>query len=213
MRGQIYLITNLINSKKYVGQTTKTMEERFEGHLKDARKEDCKNRPLYAAFNKYGIENFKVELLEEVKDSTMLNEREVFWIKELDTYGQNGYNSTMGGDGKLLYDHTEILELYNLGYSVPQVADKIGCDQTSVLKVLKANGIKSRRCSHKVDQFDLAGNYIQTFDSTNEARNWLINQGITENKKAGGFILEVCKKIKKSAYSYIWKFTPIPKLR
>lgn len=46
--------------------------------------------------NKYGVENFIVEELEYVKDENILSEREVYWIKELETYG---YNATKGGDG------------------------------------------------------------------------------------------------------------------
>ena len=69
--------------------------------------------------NKYGIENFIIEELEYVEDENVLSEREIYWIEELGTYGSSGYNATKGGDGHTLYDHNEILELYQLGYSVP----------------------------------------------------------------------------------------------
>ena len=52
--------------------------------------------------NKYGVENFIVEELEYVKDENILSEREVYWIKELETYGSKGYNATKGGDGTQL---------------------------------------------------------------------------------------------------------------
>lgn len=179
--GKIYIITNSINNKKYIGQTKTSLEKRLYNHCKDAKRKDRENRPLYAAFNKYGIENFKITLLEEVSSNAYLNDREKFWIKELNTFGKNGYNSTLGGDGTLIYDHKKILELYNMGYSVPMVANKINCDPTTVLKVLKVHGIKSRGNSHQIDQYDKIGNYIQTFDSTSEARNWLIYHQITKN--------------------------------
>ena len=57
--GYIYKITNLINNKLYIGQTKKTIEERFKAHIKVARQH--KNRYLYDAMNKYGYENFKIE--------------------------------------------------------------------------------------------------------------------------------------------------------
>lgn len=63
------------------------------------KKERCEKRPLYDAMNKYGVENFIVEELEYVKDENILSEREVYWIKELETYGSKGYNATKGGDG------------------------------------------------------------------------------------------------------------------
>ena len=43
------------------------------------------------------------------------------------------------------------------------------CSQTNVDKVLKSNGIKPRGRSKMVEQWDKAGNYIQTFDSTSLA--------------------------------------------
>lgn len=118
----IYCITNLINSKKYVGKTTQSIEKRFLEHCNDAKRKRCAKRPLYDAFNKYGIENFIIEELEEVTDEYKLSEREIYWINELQTYGRTGYNATKGGDGSIIYDHNEILELYNLGYSVKQVS-------------------------------------------------------------------------------------------
>lgn len=68
----------------------------YRKDCKDSRKERCEKRPLYDAMNKYGVENFIVEELEYVKDENILSEREVYWIKELETYG---YNATKGGDG------------------------------------------------------------------------------------------------------------------
>lgn len=62
--------------------------------------------------NKYGIENFIVEELEYVEDEAILSEKEIYWIKELETYGSKGYNATKGGDGTIIYNHTEIIELY-----------------------------------------------------------------------------------------------------
>ena len=205
--GYIYVITNLINSKKYVGKTDFTIEERWKEHCQDSQKERCNKRPLYDAMNKYGIENFKIEEIEYIEDDSKLSEREIYWINELQTYGHNGYNATMGGDGKILYDHNEIIELYNLGYSVPQISEKIGCERSTINKVLKAQGIKSRGKSNIINQFDLAGNYIQTFDSAREAALWIIDNKISSGKinSIRGFIRQCCKGNKSSAYGYKWQ--------
>ena len=164
--GYIYCITNLINSKKYIGQTVNSVQERWKDHCRARKYHKRKNAPLYDAFDKYGIENLKIEELEYVEDNSKLSDREIYWIKELQTYGRNGYNATKGGEGTILYDHNEIIELYNLGYSTQQIADKIHCSQTNVDKVLRSNGIKSRGRSKMVEQWDKAGNFVQTFDST-----------------------------------------------
>ena len=208
--GYVYCITNLINSKRYVGKTISTIDERWREHCQDSQKERCEKRPLYDAMNKYGIENFKIEELEYIEDDSQLSEREIFWINELQTYGRNGYNATLGGDGKCLYDHMEIIELYKLGYSITKITDKLNCDPSTIRKVLKANGIKSRRNSKIVDQFDLAGNYIQTFDSTMEAAEWLRDKGITKSKTASKEISACCNGKRKTIYGYKWSFKKIP---
>ena len=89
--------------------------------------------------NKYGVENFIIEELEYIKDDNKLSEREIYWINELQTYGRN---ATKGGDGTILYDHNEIVELYNLGYSTRQIASKLNCDISTIQKVLKASNLE-----------------------------------------------------------------------
>ena len=57
--GYIYKITNTINNKIYIGQTSKTIEERFKAHISKAKQHI--NRYLYDAMNHYGYENFIIE--------------------------------------------------------------------------------------------------------------------------------------------------------
>lgn len=212
--GYIYLITNLINSKKYVGKTTNTIKERWQEHCQDSQKERYEKRPLYDAFNKYGIENFKIEQLEYVKDDSKLSEREIYWINELQTYGRMGYNATKGGDGKILYDHNEIIELYNLGYTQKQIADKLGCIDETVRNVLKAHNIdssKNYKESLLVDQFDLAGNYIQTFSNCSEAARYMLEIGKSSNLNSATSGIQMCAKGKrKSACGYKWVLKKLP---
>lgn len=98
--GYIYKIVNTINGKIYVGQTTKSIEERWQQHKIKAKQHP--NRYLYDAMNHYGVENFKIESIEECENS-LLNEREQYWIRYLHSYylddNSNGYNMTLGGDG------------------------------------------------------------------------------------------------------------------
>ena len=90
----IYLITNKVNGKQYVGQSA-DIEGRWKKHIRDINNYDC---VIYRALRKYGIENFSFEVLEEC-DVDKLDEREIYWINELDTY-KNGYNMTLGGGGR-----------------------------------------------------------------------------------------------------------------
>ena len=209
--GYIYCITNLINSKRYIGKTTKNVQERFQEHCRDSKKERCEKRPLYDAMNKYGIENFIVEQLEEVENNTLLSDREIYWINELQTYGSNGYNATKGGDGKILYNHNEIIELARLGYTIKQITLKLKCNNRTVENVLKANGVKFRKRNTKIIvQYDLAGNYIQLFWGSSEVQNWLIENGLTNSKRACTSVNKCCIGKLQSAFGYIWKYLPEP---
>lgn len=92
--GAIYVITNHINNKQYVGQTSRTIEKRYKEHLYAA----CMESPAMAidkAIKKYGKDNFSISQLEEC-DNSQLDEKEIYWINELDTY-HLGYNMTRGG--------------------------------------------------------------------------------------------------------------------
>ena len=66
MKAGIYKITNLINSKVYIGQS-RNIEERWKEHIEKGNNQNSEeyNYPLYQAFRKYGIDNFKFEILEE----------------------------------------------------------------------------------------------------------------------------------------------------
>lgn len=91
--GSIYLLTNKLDGMKYVGQTTRTVEERFKEH------EWCKTSHIGNAIRKYGKNNFTKEILEECENQEQLNEREIFWIAHFNCRYPNGYNHTEGGEG------------------------------------------------------------------------------------------------------------------
>lgn len=87
----IYQITNVVNFKCYIGKTTKTAEHRFKRHCCNSKKG---NTHLYRAMRKFGLDKFTVTVLEETTPE-LLNDREQFWISELNPH----YNMTSGGDG------------------------------------------------------------------------------------------------------------------
>lgn len=118
----IYKITNLINNKSYIGQSVK-IEERWNEHKIDSfnKNADTYNSLFYKAIRKYGLENFKFEVLEECLQE-QLNEREKYWITHYHTWvGDDkcqGYNLTTGGEGvglKLIkLNQNEIDEIVDL---------------------------------------------------------------------------------------------------
>lgn len=77
----------------YVGQTIKSLSERFNQHFSTAEKRPRACPKLYAKLNKYPHNEFNIQLIE---CSELGDERERFWIKELDTK-LNGCNVADGG--------------------------------------------------------------------------------------------------------------------
>lgn len=96
----VYILTNSINNKKYIGKTKGSLAARMASHKSEARKEKPKQR-VHRAIKKYGWENFTVGVLENNIDSLEnLNKKEMFYIGSHNTTDPNiGYNFTIGGDG------------------------------------------------------------------------------------------------------------------
>jgi len=89
----IYCITNLINNKKYVGLSTKTVEESKNYYGSGIL--------ISKSLKKNGKINFKKEILENNLTIDIICEREIYWIKEIDCKYPNGYNLCDGGQGTL----------------------------------------------------------------------------------------------------------------
>jgi group I intron endonuclease len=100
----IYLYTNKINKKQYVGQA-QDLHLRHLGHLSNA-KHSYSASCIDLAINKYGIENFTLEIIEYVNEE-FSNEAEKFWIADLNTLVPNGYNIRPGGKTTRGWKHTE----------------------------------------------------------------------------------------------------------
>lgn len=96
----IYKITNQINQKSYIGYNSAEKDTRWRDHTRDYLKGAQSNKLLYRAMKKYRIENFLYERIEEnIVSIEILKEREIFWIDYYRSYGDFGYNMTIGGDG------------------------------------------------------------------------------------------------------------------
>lgn len=211
----IYKITNQINRKAYIGKTMKTIEERWQEHCHDYARARCEKRPLYAAMKKYGIENFTIEQIEECSDKA-LNERECFWIEYYGTF-KNGYNATLGGDGRAYIDYDLVVINYNQLQNAEAVAKLMGISRDSVINILHARKIPiksgyeiAREQNGKIVQMHnkQTGDFIQSFATTTDAAKWLIENKLTNCKLTTirYHITEVCTGKRKSAAGFIWKY-------
>jgi len=89
MAGTIYLVTNNLNGKQYVGQTIVAGNKVGHGYM------------VTAAYKKYGKENFTYETIcSDLDNKAILNFAERFWIKVMDSRTPNGYNIEHGGSSK-----------------------------------------------------------------------------------------------------------------
>lgn len=203
----IYKITNQINGKIYIGKTLKTIPERWKEHCRDYKRERCEKRPLYDAMNKYGIENFIIEEVEECSPD-ILNNREVYWIEQYGSF-KYGYNATKGGDGKHYIDYDLIYSLYKEGKNQKEIVAIVNCSTDTVRYVLENNGIpkeeRIRRSkeSHSIPIAMLDKNtneILKVFPSAGEAGRYL------KKNVGNAHIIAVCKGKRKTAYGYSWKY-------
>lgn len=144
-------------------------------------KDGCKDRPLYQAMKEYGIENFSVETLEETENP---EEREKYWIEYFSSF-KNGYNATIGGDGKLpnqSYYHTSKI-ISNDKEDVHFIVRWV--DILKASKELTANGMKLYLYLAKnPDGYSFyfsPADFCQTYDITDRtfrrAREELVEKG------------------------------------
>lgn len=207
--GYIYKITNTINNKIYIGQTRYTIQKRWIEHCETSSR---LNYPLYKAMRKYGQDNFIIEEIEQISDE-LLNEREIYWISFYNSYAPSGYgyNVTLGGEGNRLYEQKQIYEMWDNGLCITEISEQTGADRhivTDILKSYKNYSIEeSEKRGHeflwskrgrKVNQYDLKGNYITTFNSLMDAQR---QTGIAQKN-----IFSVVSHKSYSAGGYQWKY-------
>nr|DAG95849.1 MAG TPA: intron associated endonuclease [Herelleviridae sp.] len=129
LKKYIYKITNTINGKIYIGQTN-DLNRRIREH-KNCGYGTVKNKPLYDAIKKYGIDAFTFE---EIEYTENYNEREQYWIDYYDTTNSNnGYNISIvdiPNNHKNELSNDELYRLYddlkNLDNSYKMLAEKYG---------------------------------------------------------------------------------------
>lgn len=144
--GSIYRIENILNGKNYIGQTTRDINLRFKEHILESK--NPKTR-LHIAMHRYGIENFKLYLLDKCPISE-LNTKEIYYINMYDSYVE-GYNSTKGGGNtksrlfSLEDSRQEILDLYTEDkYSINTIAKSYNVDKKVIKNLIIACGYQLR---------------------------------------------------------------------
>ena len=119
-----------------------TVHERFMAHMKPSTHKKKGTYKIYNAINKYGAENFYVETLEENIPIEELDEKEIEYIAKYDSYN-NGYNSTPGGDGRIinkLNNEEDLLSLAQSGMRTKELAEIFDVSIATILRTLHKLG-------------------------------------------------------------------------
>lgn len=190
------------NGKKYIGQTKRTIEQRA-----GANGYCYHDSPLvHNAIQKYGWDNIKKEILEDSLTLEEANDREMYYIKLYQTTDENfGYNISVGGDGNRKSDYEWIYELWLEGKTIGEIKEITQYSKKVIEQALgqyNINGsIRIARSAGQylaktIHQYDMAGKYIQTFSSINEAER------VTGTPHTN--IIKVLKGERKSANKFRW---------
>lgn len=228
--GYIYLINNIINDKKYIGQTTRTIDIRWTQH-KSTSKTTPRDSILYRAIRKYGEENFTITELEKIETATydelrdILNSKEQYYIKLYNTYKGYGYNSTSGGDNttdfaKLEVDAYDLDGNYLRSFDSCTEADQHynlwtgACSKCCRGIIKQTKQLTFRYKGEPFDKFDIyhykRSKYIYQFDDFGVLLNKYPNLSIaTASVNENGRYTAIKEAIKKhiKAYGYYWSDT------
>lgn len=208
----IYKLTNKINNKKYIGQTYRIPEERWDDHRRNAGQH---NTPIANAIKKYGWDNFKAEVIDTAVTQKEANEKERYWISYFKTcievYGKEaqGYNLTPGGDGvpKLTPEEDKyIYELWQQNYYMKDIGKIINRDEITIKRALLRMGITQEEIHNRhsyvyrtVYVYNLKGELINTFPSLKDA-------GLAYPNINRSNISEVIRHIKVSTHQLIFLY-------
>ena len=197
--GWIYIITNNVNKKSYIGQTKNDPDKRWKQHLrKESRCTLLKN-----ALIKYGVESFSFCILLETENE-YLDESEKETILLHNTLSPHGYNLKEGGSTgkfsdevrkKMSDDRTGCRHWHFGGTNSEETRERIRGAKTN--KPTGRIGDK-HPMSKKVDQYSLKGEFIQTFDNS-----IIAGETVKRSKDAIRF---ACKKEGRTSGGFIWKF-------
>lgn len=196
----IYLRTNLVNGKKYIGQT-KDLKRRERDWRK--LKTNYSNKELNEDRIKYGLDNFKIEVLETCENEEG-DKKERYYIEKYNTLSPNGYNMYSGG-----------IKGYNFNMS-DEAKEKIskatkGIAKSEETKKKISDGLKNHPLKSKqVYQYTLDGKLVAIYPSAKQAaRDTGFSQGNISACIVGGFYYKGKWKNRIQSNGYIWRDSPL----
>lgn len=195
--GYVYLTTNLVNGKQYVGQH---LSEGFDKYYKGS------GTAVNRAFKKYGWDNFKCEVICWCSTQTQLNEAEDNCIKLYGTMSPQGYNLKRGGaNGRFSKEsRKKVSEARKKRFKNPEELKKLSeaskkCWKNEEYRKKQSESNKNNpKQSKTVYQYTLDGKFVKEWCSVREIERVL---GFNH-----GNISTCCNGKLKSAYDHLWSF-------
>lgn len=141
----VYLIKNTISGKQYVGQTVRTLDERWKRHGWKSTT-GSRRMPISDAMGKYGKENFTISLLKTCDTLDDLNYWERWYVDNLNTWVPNGYNLKAGnGRGACSEELKQKIARANTGKVASiETKNKLSLSHLGVKHSLERNIAKSQ---------------------------------------------------------------------
>lgn len=199
--GGIYKITNMINNKFYIGSTTDFIRRKKQHFNKKCRYISL----LKNALCKYGKENFKFEIIEEIIEKDLLFSREQYWLDFYKSYERDiGYNickiAQGGGHGSKENTEKALKTKRIKGYNketYPAISESKKGNKNPMFGI---NGLKSPRCK-KLYCYNMDGTFYKEFDFIKQAQDELKVKRINlKNKSSYGYRFSLIKKDKLEPY-------------
>lgn len=156
-----------------MGQTTRSIEDRWEEHCKPALKS---RSYLSNAIQVYGKQNFTIEILSSADCQEDLDKLESKFIEQYKTMAPHGYNLRMGGNGGAMSEETKI---------------KIG--KASKGRKLKKDSIRKRQVTRKANYYKVA-TYNETSVKCGNCEEWKDRKEFNKNKSRHSGVQSYCKE-------------------
>lgn len=136
--GYIYKIINDINDKVYIGKTVRTIQDRWQQHIRNAFDKNKPDTHFHRAIKKYGVEHFTPVQIGEYPNNE-LNKMEIYWIGKYNSF-EEGYNSTLGGDGGETFNYDK---MFSAVCQIDLYEDKVLRTYQSISEACKELGNKN----------------------------------------------------------------------
>lgn len=185
--GSIYLITNKQTGSQYVGQTTRSISDRFADHLTEKR-----NRHISNAIRKYGKEHFVVEEIFACFDKEGLNDAEIYFVEKCDTLYPNGYNHRAGGNQN--------------GVCSDELKKKISLAKTGKPNLKRRGEFRSETQRMQISRSLGGQNIVAIHLTTGEIKVYKTAHSAKKDGHNPSNVVQICKKSSYRKVSKGWTF-------